>query len=126
MLWKKTFGGSNDENCAHAVRTRNGDFVAIGTTTSFNNGFIDWSMMRIDSTGSLLWYKTYGIVGANSGTTNFLQEPDGSFVIIGYAHVGYQNQDMVVIKTDSARQYALVTTISHEFQRLWMRDYKGQ
>ncbi len=102
VRWKKTFGDSSDEICAHAIRTRNGDFVAQGTSTSYNNGFIDWSMMRIDSTGSLLWYKTYGIAGNNSGADNFIQESDGSFVIAGYTHVGFENHDMVVLKTDSA------------------------
>ncbi len=38
ILWKKTFGGSNNDNIHHACQTSDGGFIAQGNTSSYRFG----------------------------------------------------------------------------------------
>jgi hypothetical protein len=101
VLWKKTFGGSNNDNLHHAIRTQDGGYIAQGNTSTFDFGMDDMSLMKIDSTGAIQWYKTYGTLYNNDQGAEILENTDGSFLIVGMTHVGSQDHDIVVVKTDS-------------------------
>ena len=63
--WQQCFGGSESDGGTRIAKARNGYFL-FGTTYSFdgqvvgNHGLNDYWVIRTDTTGNLLWAKTYG------------------------------------------------------------------
>lgn len=64
--WQKTFGGSGRDEAEDLLITQSGDYIVLGRSTSsdgdipMNKGNVDVCLMKISSTGQLLWQKTYG------------------------------------------------------------------
>jgi hypothetical protein len=59
-LWTHTYGGSGDDVAEAMIPCGNGDFLLLGSTTSYGQG--DWNiyLVRMNSLGDTLWTKTYG------------------------------------------------------------------
>ena len=65
--WKKTFGGSLNEEAKALVVAPNGDYMLLGNSGSTDgtigtntSGTQDYWLMRINPTGEVIWSKTYG------------------------------------------------------------------
>jgi len=59
LLWQKRYGGIYNDD-GFAVATVANGFVLVGSTYSFGSGDFDLYLIRLDSTGELLWSKTFG------------------------------------------------------------------
>jgi len=100
MLWNKTYGGTSFDEAWSLVQTGDGGFALAGWTTSFGAGLTDFWLVRTDSSGSMLWNKTYG------GSTDdicysLVQASDGGYAIAGYRlSVGLDLSDIWLVKTD--------------------------
>jgi len=88
LLWRKRFGGSeNDES--YSVKETNGGYIIAGFTNSldgditFNhNASTDYWIIKIDYSGNLLWQKTYG--GSSSDMAYGIEVmSDGGFMVAG-------------------------------------------
>jgi len=42
------------------VRTKNGSYIVVGSTSSFGKGNYDVLVAKVSSQGEILWQKTYG------------------------------------------------------------------
>lgn len=69
QLWQETYGGDSTEAIVDAIETANGDFLLFGYSLSDISGDKteppkgsgrDYWLVRINSSGNLLWEKTYG------------------------------------------------------------------
>ncbi|MFN3851544.1 MAG: hypothetical protein ACK4NY_19050 [Spirosomataceae bacterium] len=66
IIWKKCYGGLQNEDLSDIVQTSNNDFVIVGKTNSNdqyispNKGNNDALIIRVNSSGTQLWSKTYG------------------------------------------------------------------
>jgi len=59
-LWEKTYGGPYlDHGSALALTPDNG-FLILGWTKSYGEGREDFYLIRTDSTGRIIWQRTYG------------------------------------------------------------------
>jgi hypothetical protein len=87
IIWQQCFGGSKADNAYDIIAIENGYFVAGGTGSSdgdisFSHGMGDGWLVRTDSTGNLLWEKTYG--GSDSeGFRRILPSTDGNYYLLG-------------------------------------------
>ena len=92
LEWQKTFGGSNDDRATDIIQTLDGNFAVLGYTTSSdldvskNAGAQDFWLVKISSTGNLLWEKTYGFSGADYGT-KLIETNSGGFLLTGVLDV---------------------------------------
>jgi len=89
-VWKKIFGGSNNEEEGRSITTTtDGGYVLTGYTKSndgdfsgMNKGYYDIFVMKLNSSGNTVWKKTFGgrdgDVGFSITTTT-----DGGFVLTG-------------------------------------------
>jgi uncharacterized delta-60 repeat protein len=82
VAWQKTYGSSGDDNLDSFQQTSDGGYVAAGSTNSFGAGGWDFWVLKLDSTGSVIWQKTYGGSG-DEGAHSVQQTSDGGYILAG-------------------------------------------
>jgi predicted secreted protein len=100
MLWNKTYGGTGDDTGWAVEQMEDGDYAIVGVTSSFGAGGVDGWLFRTDSSGNMLWNRTYGGAG-----TEFLDDiiltSDGGYALAGFTDsFGAGSTDLWLIKTD--------------------------
>lgn len=92
LLWQKCYGGSEDDWAGGIALADNGDYLVTGSSFS-NNGDVsghhgsinnsDFWTFRINSSGTLLWQKSYG--GTNFDVSYVIKKiPGDAFLLTGY------------------------------------------
>ena len=106
LIWTKTFGGSGNDLALAAVITSNNEYVFLAQTGSYGSGGNDAWLIKTDTSGNLLWTKTYGST-LNDYEFSFLITPDNGFLMVGATHswaagsYGGVQDELYLIKTDS-------------------------
>lgn len=92
VLWQRTLGGDKDDNLAVLTQTKDHGFILGGSsnsgatdskTKSSRNGTDFW-VVKLDNIGNVLWQETYDY-GKFDALTSIVENPDGSYLIGGYA-----------------------------------------
>ncbi len=102
VLWKKTYGGMDDEIPTSLIATSDGNYAVCGQTSSFGAGDFDALLIKIDTEGNEIWRKTYG--WENIEYAYSVQETDdGGFILGGISNSKTKdlNYDALLVKTDS-------------------------
>lgn len=60
VLWKRIIGGTSYDKAGQVVRTKDGSYIVVGSTSSFGKGNYDVLVAKVSSNGEILWQKTYG------------------------------------------------------------------
>jgi len=111
-LFTVNFGGADNDFCSGVVATKDG-FVLIGSTKSKGAGGEDAWLVKTDTSGNLLWDKTYG--GAKSdGAFSAVVLADGLAVLGATSSKGAGATDFWLIRTDNVGNI------------LWDRTYGGK
>jgi len=106
IIWAKTYGGTGDDYANQVKKTNDGGFVIAGYTESFGNGG-DVLLIKTDSTGNILWSKTYGSSneegqgGTDVGLSLAKTNNDGYFVTSFTTNTDFTFANSYVIRTDS-------------------------
>jgi len=110
LIWEKSFGGSETEDCFKIINSNDGNFFVLGNTrsndqdVSNNHGFADIWLLKITPNGDLIWEKTYGGSQFDSASS-IIPLQDGNFMISGNTRsddiyeIKGQN-DILIIKID--------------------------
>lgn len=100
--WARTFGGTSYDGFDCVQETSDGGYVVAGYTESWGTGGGDGWVMKLSSTGSKTWSKTYG--GTDDDYFASVQETsDGGYIVAGYEYSWGQGQcDGWVMKLDSS------------------------
>ncbi len=82
LEWVHTYGGAFDEFCYSLQQTSDGGYILAGSTYSFGAGNDDVWLVRLSSTGTILWSRTFG-----GGNTEYCESvavtSNGGFVLGG-------------------------------------------
>ncbi len=100
VIWTRTYG-ANGHDGATSIRTlSDGNYLVTGTLwgRGSNTGLNDGTLLKISSSGSLIWRKYFGDA-SNDGFNDVVELSDGSLVACGYYTNG--SLDPMVIKTDA-------------------------
>ena len=60
VLWKRIIGGTSYDKAGQVVKTKDGSYIVVGSTSSFGKGNYDVLVAKVSSNGDILWQKTYG------------------------------------------------------------------
>ena len=97
MIWNKTYGGTADDYAMSVVQTGDGGYAIAGYTKSFGVSYDFW-LVKTNSTGNMLWSRTYG--GADDDyARSVIQTSDGGYIIAGQTGL-YADSKNRVVKTD--------------------------
>jgi hypothetical protein len=89
LLWQKCFGGGIEDRGRSLIQTEDGGFVMFGDSESEDGlvsnplGSADFWLVKTDSTGNLLWEKSYGGTMGDIGL-GFSPTLDNGFVLTGF------------------------------------------
>jgi hypothetical protein len=91
ILWSKCYGGTRNEYANRVFRTGDGGFIVFGETGSFDGDvtgnhsvgppYTDIWVIKINSTGDLLWQQCFGGNGSERLWAGVVDNGDGSYVI---------------------------------------------
>ncbi len=79
--WSKSYGGSGNEFFMHILTCSDGNYLAVGETTSFGAGNVDIYVVKFDGNGNVVWERTCG--GASAETARGVCEVTNGYVISG-------------------------------------------
>ena len=108
--WAKAYGGFAFEYGFTLLKTINGYAIA-GQTSTFGAGDMDMYLLNLDSSGNVLWSKTYG---GNVTDVPYAaaQTTDGGFILGGYT-TSFGGHDNYLVRTDNSGNM------------LWSKTYGG-
>ena len=115
IQWQKAFGGTSNEYARSIIQTTDDGYIVSGYTysnngdVSGNHGDADYWLVKINSTGTIEWQKTFGGSGED-WARRIRKTTDGGFIIIGRTNsnngdvTGFHggSWDCWIIKLDSA------------------------
>jgi hypothetical protein len=98
-VWNRTFGenGSIIEVGWYIEQTSDGGFILTGTKRDYDIGEIDLWLIKTDSSGKMLWNKTYGGEGVEHGYCVQITSDEG-YVICGVT--SSYDEGFWLLKTD--------------------------
>jgi hypothetical protein len=101
-IWDKTYGGTYNEYGTCVQQITDGGYIITGYQDDHTHDNDDIWLIRTDSVGNKIWYKSFG--GRENDRGEFVQQTtDGGYIIVGgtesYGHVFYS--DVWLIKADS-------------------------
>ncbi|HYV91259.1 MAG TPA: MopE-related protein [Chitinophagales bacterium] len=112
ILWQKVFGGSSHDNPKSIQQTEDGGYIVAGTSSSadgdvtVNLGSSDYWILKLDSSGNLIWQKSLG--GSAADYANAIQQTSKGFIVAGRSYsddgdvtVHYGFSDYWMVQMDS-------------------------
>jgi hypothetical protein len=113
-LWRKNFGGSNNDEGYIIQQTSDGGFIILGFSYSYQNGEGDMLVYKLDPSGAKLWRKNYGGTGSEYHG-DIKQTTDGGYILLGTttSYSGDGDYDFLLYKLDAAGN------------KLWRKNFGG-
>ena len=128
-VWTRFYAGGGTEYGYSIARMKNGDFLAVGWTTSRGIGEKDGWICRLSSAGDTMWTRVYK---SDTGDTKFLKiipTMDNGFIVAGGTHQPlnslssvYSHTQGYLLKVDSAGNELWTKTIGLVTDGIELRD----
>ena len=116
LEWEKTIGGSGSDRAQSIFQTEDGGYLVTGDSnsnisgdkTENSKGGGDYWILKLDTTGNIVWQQTYGGSKSDYGTIAH-QTSDGGYIIAGSSNSevsgnktdpSYGDYDIWIIKLD--------------------------
>jgi hypothetical protein len=114
VAWSKAYGGDGEDFAQAVIQTSDSGFLILGSTTSFDTAEdYDFLLMKINVTGDVVWFKTFGGLFDDFGTA-LIQTTDDYSYITGITTTSQNDTDCLLIK------------INHEGDIKWSQTFGGE
>ena len=126
-IWDKTLGGSNYDQLKAMVTTPDGGYLLAGSSNSgaggnktqaSNNN--DYWVVKLDSTGTVQWDKTYGSSNLEY-LIKIIAAPDGGYLLAGEVDSVVYEKDGTRFKVQTRNFNAVKIDINGE--QIWTKTY---
>lgn len=108
IMWEKTYGGNDNDGASSIQQTKDGGYIIAGSKGGIWTKVLDnieiqkqdlW-VLKLDSSGNLLWEKTFG-GDKNDKACSIKQTTDEGYIVAGYTESkGLGDRDMWILKLD--------------------------
>ncbi len=113
QIWQKFVDLGGDEFFNDELQLSNSDYLLAGKIKAQGSDNTDALLVRTDSSGNVLWHKTYG-GSENDAASAIAACPDGNFIFVGSTKsYGHGNYDVWVVKVNPSGD------------TLWTRTFGG-
>jgi len=125
LLWRRYFGGTNNDRSFGAVEANDGGLVMIGASESDDfdisnpNGSYDVWVVKISAKGDLIWEKSFGGTGIDRAY-DVVKTDEGAYVIVGETF----STDGDIFKNNGESDAWLIK-VSDKGDLLWERTFGG-
>jgi hypothetical protein len=100
LLWQKTYGGASDDWAMGIKLDDSGNIYLAGSTTSFGTGDADIVVLKLDSSGTVLWQKTWGSA-SREDSMDIALDGNGNVYVTGFTPgFGPGDVDTFLLKYD--------------------------
>lgn len=106
VIWQKQYGGTGTEFGTNVTITSDGNYLLIGRSNSYtsNNNF-DFFAVKADTSGNVVWTKTFG-TDSNDYGFKVVESNDGGYFFLGQTKgsIGAKNNgrlEMLAVKTNA-------------------------
>ncbi|WP_067144899.1 hypothetical protein [Pseudotamlana agarivorans] len=133
LEWQKSYGGSLDDRGTSCILTSDGGYAIFGYSQSSdrdvseNNGATDFWMTKLNTTGDILWEKSFGFSGPDNGR-KVIQTADGGYLLIGDLDVTASGGEGIS-KLAFAKRHAggdcWAIKLNHLGEKQWSHYYGG-
>ncbi|MFS4482549.1 hypothetical protein ACKGJY_06000 [Hyunsoonleella sp. 2307UL5-6] len=96
LEWQTTYGGSDDDRGLDIIQTKDNGYAILGYTKSTdgnidkNAGANDFWIAKLNATGTIIWQKSFGFLGADIGYA-ITETNDNGYLITGVLDVSASN-----------------------------------
>ncbi|WP_303318935.1 hypothetical protein Q4Q34_05655 [Flavivirga abyssicola] len=125
LIWEKSFGGSQTDEARSIVKSSDGNYIIVGDTRSedldisSNNGAADLWVIKISTTGNLIWEKTFG--GSNFDVGRSVSKTqDNGFIISGSSRSSNGN-----LSNNNGQNDAWIVKIDDQGHLKWQKTVGG-
>jgi len=125
MEWEKSYGGNSQDVPYDIVKTSDGNFVIIGESNgnevdaSNPHGAYDIWMIKIDNDGTLIWEKSLGGTGSETGY-KVMQTPTDELYAVGFT----ESNDLDVSNLIGERDFWVIK-LDAEANIIWEKTFGG-
>lgn len=107
VIWTKTYGGTGADICYNIKTTSDNGYIFTGNTTSSTGGGKDAFVVKVDSSGNILWQKSFG--GALDEYGSYIVETPTGYLMSGMTYTyatSAKNIYLVSLKKDGTFKWA--------------------
>ncbi|NVN97702.1 MAG: choice-of-anchor D domain-containing protein, partial [Geobacteraceae bacterium] len=83
IIWQFTYGGTGFDSAKSIQQTADGGYIFTGTFDPGTYNYTDIWVVKLDSSGNIVWENSYGGSGIDGGTT-IRQTSNGQYMVSGY------------------------------------------
>jgi len=98
VIWEKTFGGALEDEGSDVAEFDDGSLAVVGFTVSYGAGAKDIFLLKLDSDGNQVWYKTYGGSFQDFGSNVVVNGSD--IIFTGFIAESVDKKRSKIIRTD--------------------------
>jgi len=100
IQWAKKYYTPYDEAAYKIIQLSNGDYLIAGYISSPEN-YDDFLIMKIDSSGNIIWQKKYGGTGYDRALSLLVNNSGENYLLLGYnGSYSFGNYDIWVLGLD--------------------------
>ncbi|MEN8194250.1 MAG: hypothetical protein ABFS12_15625 [Bacteroidota bacterium] len=124
-VWRRYFGGSNNDRAYDVIETSNSDFIIAGKAESTDydindpKGSYDMWIVKVSVQGDLIWEKSFG--GTDIDVCyQIINSGDGNYMLVGDT----RSTD-IDITTNNGYSDIWVIKMSDQGDKIWQKTYGG-
>ncbi|MBN1967901.1 MAG: hypothetical protein JXR48_02745 [Candidatus Delongbacteria bacterium] len=99
QIWSKTYGDTDQDVINDGIELPNGDLILVGSTKNNTAGNYDGWILKVDSSGNVIWSKVFGDTGLDS--FNSIVSYNEDIVVSGIKRITYDKRQAWTLKMNS-------------------------
>lgn len=111
LVWEKTYGGTGNDGFNAVIQDEDRALLLLGYTDSSGAGNRDVFLVKANVSGQMIWKKTLGGSGADSGSA-LIQAENDDYVMVGYKFI-----------SSSGETDILLNRMTKDGELLWEKTY---